>query len=286
VEAWAPPPVATPPDILGAVMAARVPGIASGPPPEDIDPIDAFVRTSADLATLLDSLDDHDWRRPTPAYGTVGGMVAHLVGIEHLTLGWFGQWPLPAGAEDHRRVARPVIDARRTAARQDVVDEWRALTSLVADAARRAPADLVVMAHDIPADRDVVMLLRTFEVWAHTDDIATALDRPLLEVDAGRLLTLSRALANGLPFTFALAGDEPPDADVRVVLTGRGGGTYDLTFGAGSGDGRAATIVVDANAACRLAQQRVRPDDLDVAVDGDRDLVALILDHVGTFARD
>lgn len=292
VDAWAPAASPTPAglldDIVRTASRARVGGVAAGIAPDEISPIDAYERTAADLVALLDELDGDDWDRRSSAYGTVGSIVAHLVGIERLTLGWFGELPMPPAdvAADHLRVAAEAIEALADESPADVIATWTALSAEVAAAARRTPADRAVMAHDIPADRDVVMLLRTFELWAHTDDIATALGRPLLDVDAGRLLTLSRALANGLPFTFVLRGDDAPDADVRVVLTGAGGGTYDLTFGAGSPDGRVATIVVDALGACRLAQQRLSTDDLDVAIDGDRDIAQSILAHVGAFARD
>ncbi len=292
VEAWAAAPARPPAGLLDRVTvgarAARPPGLASGPPPPVYDPVATYRRTADDLAALLATLDDADWSAPVPGYGTVGATVAHLAGIEEICLGWLGAaGPPPEAVADHRQAARATMDALGPAPRSTVARIWYDRTLEVAEAAGGVPSTHAVLAHDIPTDRDGLLLLRSFEIWAHYDDIAGAVGRARLDVDAGRLLTMSRALADALPFTFAIRGDATPDARVRLVLIGRGGGTYDLTFGEPPGAAAAtATIVLDAVGACRLAQGRLPLDELAVVVEGDDALAAAVLDHVDAFARD
>lgn len=293
IEAWSPSSTARPPlelrdEVVVAARAQRPPGPAAGPPPPVVGPIDTFRRTADQLSSLLATLDDTAWATPLPGYGTVAATVAHLVGIERTCLGWLGAAPAPAPASvaDHRQAAQPAIDELAAAPRSTVCSTWRDLAGLVADAADALPTTHAVLAHDIPTDRDGLMLLRSFELWAHYDDIATALARPGLDIDAGRLLTLSRALAQAMPFAFAVSGDPSPDGRVRLVLIGPGGGTYDLTIGSPVDTPSAATIVVGAVEACRLAQRRVDPDQVEVLIEGDTALGRAVLTHVGAFARD
>jgi uncharacterized protein (TIGR03083 family) len=292
LTAWGPTPERPPADLLDAVTAAarsaRSPGPASGPPPPDVDPVDTYRRTAADLSELLASLDEGGWNAPSPGYGTVAATVAHLVGIERVCRAWLADAPAPPpeALADHHRSSQPAIDELAGAPQAAVCATWRDLTARVTDAARRLPASHPVFAHDIPTDRDGLLLLRSFELWAHHDDIADAVGRARLDVDAGRLLTLSRALAQALPFTFALRGEESPEATVRLVLIGRGGGTYDLALGPGPDPTPTATIVLDTVDACRLAQRRVARDAVDIVVEGDQDVAAAVLDRIGALARD
>jgi hypothetical protein len=46
------------------------------------------------------------------------------------------------------------------------------------------------------------------------------------------------------------------------------------------------TIVADAIGFCRVAVRRLRPDELDAAIDGDRELGDLVLASVDALARD
>jgi uncharacterized protein (TIGR03083 family) len=284
---------ARPPDDLGDAVArrardARAAGRASGPAPRDVTALEAFRETVDDLDALLMSLSPSDWSRATTGYGDVHGIIAHLVGIERLALGWFGALPMPRDeiAADHLAASRESIAELATAEPSALRSTWRDLADRVADAAAAAPDDLAIMAHDIPVGPDGAMLLRTFELWAHHDDIAVATDRPLLAIDAGRLLTLSTGLVRALPFTFALRGDHTPEAAARIVLTGTGGGTYDLAYGGDDDRPRDVTIVVDTYQACRMAQQRLARDEVRVDFEGDADLGELLVAEFGAFARD
>src|SRR4051794_18467499 len=155
--------------VLQRALQQRSAGPASGPAPRQVSALQAFRETADDLDRLLVSLRPEEWSRPSPAYGDVRTIVAHLVGIERLALGWFGVLPLPAAdvAADHLAASRDAIVELSTADPASLRSTWRQLVIQVGDAATAAPGDLTVMAHDIPVGPDGAMLLRAFELWTH-----------------------------------------------------------------------------------------------------------------------
>jgi hypothetical protein len=96
---------------------------------------------------------------------------------------------------------------------------------------------------------------------------------------------LSSRLMRVAGLAVAFRGFELPGGAARFVLTGAGGGTYDVELGPG-GDETRTTIVADVVDLCRLAAHRLPLDDLDVAVDGDLAVAELLLTNVDAFARD
>ena len=77
----------------------------------------------------------------------------------------------------------------------------------------------------------------------------------------------------------------PEPVDVRLVLTGPGGGTWDVTMGSPPAAASVA-IVTDAVGFCRLAANRVTPADLNVSVTGDPVRAAAVLAAAATLALD
>ena len=82
-------------------------------------------------------------------------------------------------------------------------------------------------------------------------------------------------------------------ARLRLVLTGHGGGTWDLILGGGDhdhddddGDSPRQSIVADAVGFCRLAANRITPADLGAHVTGSRELAAGVLAAVAALALD
>jgi hypothetical protein len=73
---------------------------------------------------------------------------------------------------------------------------------------------------------------------------------------------------------------------VRLVLTGPGGGTWDVTVGGSPPATASVAIVTDAVGFCRLAANRIAPADLDVSVTGDPGRAAAVLAAAATLALD
>jgi hypothetical protein len=121
--------------------------------------------------------------------------------------------------------------------------------------------------------------VRSFELWTHADDVRRALGHPLEDPPAPQLRAMSDRSVRGLPGLMLLSGVVPPPVSARVVLTGPGGGTWDvdLSLGALPGAPRATTLVMSALDYCRMASRRLEPDELDWTVTGDEPLARQLL---------
>jgi hypothetical protein len=127
--------------------------------------------------------------------------------------------------------------------------------------------------------------MRTFELWAHLDDIARATGRRRPRLDARRLRAMSTALVDALPIAMAVSGHADVTARARLVMTGPGGGSHDVAFGGAAG-GPVTTVTVDVVDVCRLAARRSRRSQLDLRIDGDPAVADALLASVSAFAMD
>jgi hypothetical protein len=102
-----------------------------------------------------------------------------------------------------------------------------------------------------------------------------------------------------LPLAVLAADPRPEDfagQQVRMVLTGPGGGSYDIPMGtdptlmdptvADPSDRITMTMVADAVQLCRMAARRLDAAAAEVDIDGDQVLGRRLLAAVGAFARD
>jgi len=145
-----------------------------------------------------------------------------------------------------------------------------------------------------------LLVIRTFEIWAHAMDVASATGRPLPRLDPERMALLSGRLMAVVPFALAYRGSTAPGRIGRFVLTGSAGGCFTVPlapvsdtppeFGSGVSfdtvDEPDFTLVADALDLCRLAARRLRPAELASTVEGDRELAELVLADLDAFARD
>jgi hypothetical protein len=95
---------------------------------------------------------------------------------------------------------------------------------------------------------------------------------------------MTELAARLLPFGAARCGLQQP-VRVRLVLTGPGGGTWDVSLGQGP-DAASVAIVTGAAGFCRLLANRVSPDVLAPEVTGDRGQGARVLAAAASLALD
>lgn len=259
----------------------------------------AFARTVEDLHLLLGSLTDAEWDAPAhPEHGRVRDLVAHLVGVERLVLRWLDPDDTVPELPDHVAATRPVIAEFAGRDPRVIAEQWYAGARAVATAAAAAGSRAVVF-HDLTLDVDQLLVTRTGELWAHAIDVSHATGRPAPELDAERMATLCVSLMAAVPLALAYRGTAAPGRAARFVLTGSAGGTYTVPLAPGQAgplapqagplapaDEPDVTIVAGAVDLCRLAVRRLRPDELDADVDGDRELGDLVLAGIGALARD
>jgi hypothetical protein len=123
--------------------------------------------------------------------------------------------------------------------------------------------------HGMRLSVDALLVVRAFELWTHENDIRSAVGMPASVPDPSVLTLMTDLAVQLLPHAVTRSGSAAA-TDLHLVLTGDGGGTWDLPLGEQSGQTRAAElmIVVDAVDFCRLVANRVAPDALDVHIDG------------------
>ena len=283
---------AAPPADLRAMVMQRA--LVSRPAGQSVErtvpcpPAEGFERTIADLYELLRSLTEAEWNAPAhDEHGRVRDLVAHLVGVERLSVRWLDpddQMPIVL---DHVAATRPVVAELAELPVDHLLDAWHEAVRAVAAAAAANQPDRRVTFHDISTDVAGFLITRTFELWAHAMDISLATGRPMLELDPERMLTLSDRLMGAVPQALAYRGTAAPQRTVRFVLTGPGGGCYDVALHAGEAPGApAVTIVADTLELCRVAARRLRPAELAKTIEGDRRLADLVLADLDSFARD
>ena len=90
--------------------------------------------------------------------------------------------------------------------------------------------------------------------------------------------------ARMLPYAAARMG--LPPVDVHLVLTGAGGGTWDVAIGQEAADRESLAIVTDAVGFCRLAANRVTPAELGPRITGDEGRAVSVLAAATTLALD
>ncbi len=281
------PPTGLRADTLARAKSRRPEGRPVGAA-QPCPPAEAFDRTVTDLDRLLNSLTDADWNAPAhPDHGRVRDLVAHLVGVERLVLRWLAADEAVPDLPDHVAATRPVVAQLADTEPRDVARQWYEAARAVAAAAATGDITRPVTFHDMTISVKRLLVMRTFELWAHATDVCLAAGRPLLQLDAERMTTLSAELMTVLPVALAYQGSAAPGRSARFVLTGLAGGTYTVPLAPGTPATRpAVTIITDPGELCRVAARRLDPAELDVTIDGDHELAELVLAGVGALALD
>jgi len=163
------------PAALARAFEQRTAGLALDRP-EPRSPLAAFTETTEDFRALLASLSAQDWRAvPRPSHEHVGALVAHVAGMEQLTRDWLaGPVPDPATVADHLTATAPMVAELADQPGPAVAALWYELAQEAAAAAAAAPVGHSLVAHDLPTDTDGLLVLGTFELWAHMDDVRAA----------------------------------------------------------------------------------------------------------------
>ncbi|HKC26544.1 MAG TPA: maleylpyruvate isomerase family mycothiol-dependent enzyme, partial [Jatrophihabitans sp.] len=254
---------------------------------ESVSAAEAFDRTVAEFAELLGDLSAHEWQAPAhSAHGDVRGLVAHLVGVERLCLAWLDpSAPAPVDPHlDHVAATRPTVDELAGATPEAVAAAWHDAARAVAAQGASGDPNRPVSFHDVSTSVDGLLVMRTFELWAHAMDIALATGRAMPTLDAARMTLMSTLLIQVLPGAMAYRGGPAPRGTARLVLTGDAGGCYTVALEPGAtvtdDEPVDVTIVTDVVDLCRVAARRLPPEELAVQIEGDRDLAHAVLARV------
>ena len=272
--------------VLAATLRARAVGRPEPAAPE-ITPAQAFSRAADAFYGMLGILQAADWRKPALRELDVQGLVGHLTGVEedvHRAL----RGDPDVGQASHVGSTQAAADRQAGRLPAQTRAEWRRAvdTTLALVHADRDPGDEVAM-HGMRLPLGMLLVVRAFELWIHDNDIRHAAGLPPSVPDPSTLSLMTQAAAQLLPHAAARGGLREP-ATVHLVLTGPGGGTWDIPIGQSqpAPAPNAITIVTDAVGFCRLVADRATPGSLDVHITGDPDCAAIVLAAASTLALD
>jgi len=272
--------------VLAATLRVRAVGRPEPAAPE-ISPAQAFSRAADAFYGMLGVLQTADWRRPALRELDVQGLVGHLTGVEedvHRGL----QGDPDVAQVSHVGSTQAAADRQSGRPPAQTRAEWRRAVdgTLALVHADRDPGDEVAM-HGMRLPLGMLLVVRAFELWIHDNDIRHAVGLPPSVPDPSTLSLMTQAAAQLLPHAAARSGLREP-ASVHLVLTGPGGGTWDIPIGQSPAapDPNAIVIVTDALGFCRLVANRATPGSLDLHITGDPDCAAMVLAAASTLALD
>lgn len=261
--------------IFGAAMEARAPGRSSDDP-TPISPSEAFVRSVASLDALLASLSAEDWHRPALRDLDVQGLVGHLIGVE---VAFASALDDPGGADgdaDHVASTNALAHGQAAQSPSDTLGDWRAaveqsLHRLGQVGPEPRSFDATVPLHGVRLPLSALLVVRTFELWTHQEDVRRATERPLQAPDPATLRLMTDVAFALLPRALERTSAQSRRSCTRVVLTGPGGRTWQTPGPEGDRRPRSpdVRIVMDAVHFCRLVGNRVDPTRVTATVTGD-----------------
>jgi len=275
--------------VIAASLRARAAGRPDPAAPE-ISPAEAFRRATDAFHATLGQLRGADWARHALRDLDVQGLVGHLTGVEEDVQRALAGDPAVAAAE---HVASTQAAAVRQAGRapDQTRAEWRGAADRTVGLVAAVPdPGAQVAVHGLRLPLSLLLIVRAFELWVHENDIRQVAALPPSAPDASTLTLMTGVAARLLPVAAARNGlDEP--VSLHLVLTGPGGGTWDLALGQAAVSEAGATppdvaIVADAVGFCRLVANRAAVASLDLHVTGDQGRAAAVLAAASTLALD
>jgi uncharacterized protein (TIGR03083 family) len=270
--------------VLEAARQARAVG-RSVPDVPVISPAEGFSRAADAFYGLLCALGEEQWRIPVLRGLDTQALVGHLIGVEDDVQRCLSGDPGVAEA-NHVESTQPAADRQAGRPAADTRSDWRHAadrTLHLVDAAGDLKAEVAV--HGLRLPVCALLIVRAFELWTHDNDIRRAAGLPASVPDPSTLKLMTDLAAQLLPIAAAATGLHAPTS-VRLVLTGPGGGTWDVAVGEAAPDPVPVSIVTDAVGFCRLVANRATPAELDPHITGDPVRAAGVLDAAAALALD
>ena len=229
--------------------------------------LDDLAAESADLDARVADLDDAAWRTPTPAAGwDVHDTISHLAATDADAL-LAVQGP-EAFAPVLERVAHvgpahvdQVVAQGRGVAPAELLARWRSGREALQEAVRGLDPTTRITWFGPAMGPASFVTARIMETWAHGQDVVDALGQE--RAPTARLRSVAEIGVRARPFAYAAHGLEPPDAPVRVELTGPDGERWQW-----GPDDAADRICGPALDFCLLVTQRRAREELALEVTG------------------
>jgi len=190
------------------------------------DLVQAFAQTTQAVLTLAGACSDVDLAQPTECPGwTVHDQIAHVAGVESLLAGHKDpRVQMPQYEHIRNDLGKKVeyaVEVRRGRSGAELVTE---LEDVLAErlSTLRDPmltSDSIIAGPFGPDRAATVLLLRTFDVWTHEQDIRCALQRPG-DLDSRAAAVCVNEVMDQLPKLIAKGAALTPGHPVVVDVTG------------------------------------------------------------------
>jgi uncharacterized protein (TIGR03083 family) len=253
--------------VLAASMSSRDAGTPTPPAPV-ITAAEAFARAAGSLLLLLTDLSDEQWHVPALRDLDVQGLAGHLIGVERDVQRALRGDPDVADA-DHVVSTQIGVEAQVGVSPARTRAELRRAVDDSLEMVRAARDDGAVLCmHGMRLSRHDLLVVRAFELWTHENDVRRALSLPVVAPDPATLALMTQLAVHLLPHAARRGGQIRESVDIRLVLTGAGGGTWDLRLGRPEGAAGELLMVTDAVDFCHVGAARLAPRELDVHVSG------------------
>lgn len=220
------------------------------------------------LESVVASLDDEQWRTPTPAPGwDVATQIAHLAWTDEVATfaasdkaAWDAL--VARALKDIEHFVDHEAEAGAAAPPAELLARWRTARTALAAALRGVPDGEKLPWFGPPMSPTSMATARFMETWAHALDVYDALGVAPEVTDRIRHVAHLGVRTRG--FAFATRGLEPPAAEVRVELVAPSGELW--TWGPEDAEQRVSGSAYDF---CRLVTQRLHRDDTDLVAVGE-----------------
>jgi len=256
------------------------------PEVQEISPVEAFSRAADALYHTLRALPENAWRRPAIRDLDVQGLVGHLTGVEHdVQRALSGDQAV--GQAEHVASTQAAADRQAGRSPAQTLGQWRrAVRQTMTRVTAAGDLGMIIGLHGVQLPLYAVLVGRAFELWTHENDIRAATGLPATVPDAPTLALMTRLATTLLPYA-ALGSRLGQPARLHLVLTGPGGGTWDIEVGDGTlPEPARVSVVADAVRFCRLVANRTTPAGIDADITGDHDVATGILAAAATLAFD
>jgi uncharacterized protein (TIGR03083 family) len=253
--------------VLSAARAARSAGVAV-PVPLKVPPLGALREAADAFDDLLSGLRPEHWRLPVLRDLDVQGLVGHLIGVERDVQRSLRGDPAVADS-DHVASTQPAAVGQQGRAPDETRTEWRQAVDATLAAASDALAGQVLALHGMRLPVGDLLVVRAFELWVHENDIRRAAGLATRTPEPSTLVLMTRLAVQLLPHAALRAAALAGPVDLHLVLTGPGGGTWDLLLNDREpGRPDELLLVTDAEDFCRLVANRIASRDLALQAGG------------------
>lgn len=250
-------------------------------------PVAAYVAETQRFERLLEHLPADGWETATAAEGwNARQLVAHLLATDSLFAANLGAPAVvPESQTDLVERTKAVQARHRTLSLATTIAEWRQVRNVLVQVGARTDPDTPVEWVGVEIPTSGMFVIRAFETWTHADDIRIALGQAIDPPGEDALALMTNLLCDALPVALLVREIDVAPSTARIVLTGPGGGRWDVPLGgAPLGAPIDTVLTTDAISWCRLGADRLQPDEVVTLVEGDTALADALLRAAPAFA--